>query len=74
MNEEQYKEFMLQQQAQSAARVAKLEELIAEFELATRKRLETFEDGSDRHKDGERINNLASVFERNDSGRARPES
>lgn len=38
MNEEQYKEFMLQQQAQSAARIAQLEELLVSFAQATRER------------------------------------
>ena len=38
MNEEQYREFMLQQQAQSAARIAQLEDLLVQFARATRER------------------------------------
>lgn len=38
MDEEQYKEFMLQQQAESAARIAQMEELLVRFAQATRER------------------------------------
>ncbi|HEX6183379.1 MAG TPA: hypothetical protein VFZ44_05660 [Pyrinomonadaceae bacterium] len=44
---ERHKEFMLRHQAESAARLAQLEELIVLFEQETRDRLEDGHDGRD---------------------------
>jgi hypothetical protein len=44
-NFERHKEFMLRQQAESAVRIAQLEELIALFEQVTRDRSENGDNG-----------------------------
>ncbi|MBV9924031.1 MAG: hypothetical protein JOZ96_03255 [Acidobacteria bacterium] len=51
MNEEQYREFMLQQQAQSAEKIAQLEKLVTEFEQETRERLQAGKERRDRRED-----------------------